>query len=71
MTTKLNVSVKLLVQLFHTKKTFLVYSIDEKTNTITDYIITNDLTRYFRKEHNHFKLIDIIKPQVTNLTIKL
>ena len=71
MTTTLNISIKLLVQLFNTKKTFLVYSVDEKTNTITDYVITNDLTRYFRKHHNHFKLIDIIKPQVTNLTIKL
>ena len=71
MNTTLNISIKLLVQLIHTKKTFLIYSIDEKTNTITDYVISNDLTRYFRKQHNHFKLIDVIKPQVTNLTIKL
>ena len=58
MNTTLNISIKLLIQLINTKKTFLIYSIDEKTNTITDYIITNDMTRYFRKQHHHFKLID-------------
>ena len=64
----IKVSVQLLIQLTKTKKAFLIYNIEN--NEITDYIITSDLIRY-RSNYDKFVLVDVIKPQVTNLTIKL
>ena len=66
----INISIKLLLQLINTKKVFLMYDIDNKDNTITNHIISNDLIRY-RKSYDKFVLIETIKPQITNLTIKL
>jgi hypothetical protein len=68
MNKSIKVSVKLLLQLIKTSKVFLIYN--EQDNSVTDYIITNDLIRY-RKSYDKFVLIETIKPQITNLTIKL
>ncbi len=68
MNNTIKVSIKLLIQLIKTKKAFLIYNIEN--NEITDYIITSDLIRY-RSSYQKFALVDVIKPQVTNLTIKL
>ena len=70
MNNTLNISIKLLLQLINTKKVFLMYDLDTKDNSITNHIISNDLIRY-RRSYDKFVLIETIKPQITNLTIKL
>jgi len=68
MKTNIKVPVKLLLQLINTKKVFLMY--DVKDGTITNYILSNDLIRY-RNSYQHFKLTEVIQPQIKNLTIQL
>lgn len=62
------INLTLLLKLSKTKKAFILFNIEN--NKITDYIFTNDLTRY-RLKYQTFKLVEIIKPQINKLTIKL
>ena len=65
---KYQVSIKFLLQLSKTKKAFLLF--DHKDGKITNYIFTNDLTRY-RNLFDSWKLNEIIQPQLSTLTIEL
>ena len=51
-------------------ETKITINLDTKDNSITNHIISNDLIRY-RRSYDKFVLIETIKPQITNLTIKL
>ena len=62
------ISLSLLLKLSKTKKCFLCFNAEN--NTIKEYILTNDLTRY-RLKYDTFKLVEIIKPNLKNLTIQL
>ena len=62
------INLTLLLKLSKTKKCFLCFN--TKNNLITDYIFTNDLTRY-RLKYYTFKLVEIIKPGIEKLTIQL
>jgi hypothetical protein len=65
---KYQVSIKFLLQLSKTKKAFLLF--DHKEGKITNYIFTNDLTRY-RNLFDSWKLNEIIQPQLLTLTIEI
>jgi hypothetical protein len=62
------ISLTLLLKLSKTKKVFILFNIEN--NTIKEFIFTNDLTRY-RLKYDTFKLVEIIKPNLKNLTIEL
>ena len=62
------ISLTLLLKLSKTKKVFILFNIEN--NTIKEFIFTNDLTRY-RLKYDTFKLVEIIKPNLKNLTIQL
>lgn len=68
MNNKYQVSIKFLLQLSKTKKAFLLF--DHKDGKITNYIFTNDLTRY-RNLFDSWKLNEIIQPQILTLTIEI
>ena len=65
---KYQVSIKFLLQLSKTKKAFVLF--DHKNGKITNYIFTNDLTRY-RNLFDSWKLNEIIQPQLLTLTIEI
>ena len=54
---KIKVTFRLLANLHLTKKPFLMYDIDTKSNRITAYKLTSDLQRY-RKKFNRFILVE-------------
>ena len=62
------ISLSLLLKLSKTKKVFILFNVEN--NKITDYIFTNDLTRY-RLKYQSFKLVEIIKPSINKLTIEI
>jgi len=62
------ISLSLLLKLNKTKKCFLCFNTEN--NTIKEYILTNDLTRY-RLKYQSFKLVEIIKPSINKLTIEM
>ena len=62
------ISLSLLLKLSNTKKCFLCFNVEN--NTIKEYILTNDLTRY-RLKYQSFKLVEIIKPGLNKLTIEI
>jgi len=68
MTNKYKISLTLLLKLSNTKKVFILFNVEN--NKITDYIFTNDLTRY-RLKYQTFKLVEIIKPGLNKLTIEM
>ena len=68
MTNNYKISLSLLLKLSNTKKAFILFNVEN--NTINEYILTNDLTRY-RLKYQSFKLVEIIKPQTTGLTIEI
>lgn len=68
MNNKYKVSIKFLLQLSKTKKAFLLF--DQDNMKITNYIFTNDLTRY-RLKYQTFKLVEVVKPSIKKLTIEL
>ena len=65
---KYQVSIKFLLQLSKTKKAFLLF--DHENGKITNYIFTNDLTRY-RNLFDSWKLNEIIQSQLSTLTIEM
>ena len=65
---KYKVSIKFLLKLSKTKKAFVLFNYENET--IKDYIFTNDLTRY-RLKYQTFKLVEIVKPQITKLKIEI
>jgi len=62
------INLTLLLKLSKTKKVFILFNVEN--NTIKEFIFTNDLTRY-RLKYDTFKLVEIIKPNLKNLTIQL
>ena len=62
------INLTLLLKLSKTKKVFILFNVEN--NTIKEFIFTNDLTRY-RLKYDTFKLVEIIKPNLKNLTIEL
>ena len=62
------INLTLLIKLSKTKKVFILFNVEN--NNIKEYIFTNDLTRY-RLKYDTFKLVEIIKPNLKNLTIQL
>lgn len=62
------ISLSLLLKLSKTKKCFLCFNVEN--NTITEYTLTNDLTRH-RLKYQTFKLVEIIKPSINKLTIEI
>ena len=65
---KYKVSIKFLLQLSKTKKAFILFN--HQDGKITNYIFTNDLTRY-RNLFDSWKLNEIIQPQLLTLTIEI
>ena len=68
MTNTYKINLTLLFKLSNTKKAFILFNIEN--NTIKEYILTNDLTRY-RLKYQTFKLVEIIKPNLKKLTIEI
>lgn len=68
MTNNYKISLTLLIKLSKTKKVFILFNVEN--NNIKEYIFTNDLTRW-RLKYDTFKLVEIIKPNLKNLTIEL
>ena len=68
MTNTYKISLSLLLKLSKTKKVFILFNVEN--NTIKEYIFTNDLTRW-RLKYDTFKLVEIIKPNLKNLTIEI
>lgn len=62
------ISLSLLLKLSKTKKCFFLFNVEN--NTVKEYILTNDLTRW-RLKYQNFKLIEIIKPGIEKLTIEI
>jgi stringent starvation protein B len=62
------ISLTLLLKLSKTKKTFICFNVENQK--ITEFVLTNDLIR-FRNRYNSFKLVEIIKPNLKNLTIEI
>ena len=61
---KINLSASYLIS--KSKKVFILFNVEN--NIITQYKLTNDLTRY-RLNYQHFRLLEITKLNLT--TIKL
>jgi len=68
MTNTYKINLTLLFKLSNTKKAFILFNVEN--NTIKEYILTNDLTRY-RLKYQTFKLVEIIKPNLKKLTIEI
>ena len=68
MTNTYKISLSLLLKLSKTKKCFFLFNVEN--NTVKEYILTNDLTRW-RLKYQNFKLIEIIKPGIEKLTIEI
>ena len=68
MTNNYKISLTLLLKLSKTKKTFICFNVENQK--ITEFVLTNDLIR-FRNRYNSFKLVEIIKPNLKNLTIEI
>ena len=62
------ISLSLLLKLSKTKKCFFLFNVEN--NTVKEYILTNDLTRW-RLKYQNFKLVEIIKPGLNKLTIEI
>ena len=62
------ISLTLLLKLSKTKKTFICFNLEQ--DKITDFVLTNDLIR-FKNKYNRFKLVEIIKHNIKNLTIEI
>ena len=60
----------LALKIHTSKKDFFLYKLDDN-NLISNFILTNDLTRYRLKFDNNFKLVSDLKPQVDAFTIEL
>ena len=60
MYTTINCNILTAYKISKSKKAFFLYDIDKETNSIKNYILTNDLRRY-RKQYESFKLVEIIK----------
>lgn len=50
----------------NSKKTFLVYNIDEQ-NKVINFRLTDDLKRYYNKDFTNFKLVEILKRKSNKL----
>lgn len=55
----------------NSKKTFILYRLNEEGNRIIDFILTDNLSRFRSKYNNKFKLVTDIKKAIKNLTIQL
>jgi hypothetical protein len=68
MTNNYKISLTLLIKLSKTKKTFICFNVENQK--IKEFVLTNDLIR-FRNSYNTFKLVEIIKPKLSKLTIEI
>ena len=50
----------------NSKKTFFVYNLD-KNNKVLNFVLTENLHRYYKKGYTNFKLIEIIKRKSNKL----
>jgi hypothetical protein len=66
----MKINIKTAVQIQKSKKDFFIYEV--KNKQINNYIFTNDLYRHRHKygKNSKFILVDILKKQTNNLTIK-
>lgn len=62
----INCSILIAYKISKSKKSFFLYDIDEETNSIKNYILTNDLRRY-RKQYESFKLVEIIQTNINTI----
>ena len=68
----INLSTSAARQIIKSDKTFLMYRLSPDTNTVVDYILTNNLSRFRDQYNNKFKLVTDIKKQLeTNNKIEL
>lgn len=51
-------------RILNSRKDFILLNIDSN-NKITDYRLTNDLTK-FRSHYETFRLVEVIKKQINN-----
>jgi hypothetical protein len=67
----MNINILKAVQIYTTKKDFIVYTIEN--NKINKMILTNDLTRHRKKFgiNSKFMLTDIIKKELRIININL
>ena len=55
----------------NSKKTFILYRLNDEGDRIIDFILTDNLSRFRNKYNNKFKLVTDIKKAIKNLTIQL
>ena len=55
----------------NSKKTFILYRLNDEGNRIIDFILTDNLSRFRNQYNNKFKLVTDIKKAIKNLTIQL
>jgi len=67
----MKISIKIALQINKSNKDFLIYTI--KNNTFDNMKFTNDLYRHRNSfgTNSKFILVDVLKKQTNNLTIKL
>jgi hypothetical protein len=67
----IKINLPLLLRIEMSSKDFFIY--DVKNKQINNYIFTNDLYRHRHKygKNSKFILVDVLKKQTKNLTIKL
>jgi len=51
--------------ILRSNKDFICYNVN-KNNKVIDYVITNDLKRYYNKDFKHFKCITDIQKHILN-----
>jgi hypothetical protein len=67
---KASATLKTKIKILQSNKDFICFNLSN--NKIDNYILTNDLKRYYGKEFKHFRLLDDIRKNIikNNLDIK-
>lgn len=55
------------LKIMNTKKDFVVFTLDD--NKVKGMILTNDLHRHYRAGKNNFRLTEVIKQEIKQITI--
>lgn len=61
------ISLNKALRIIYTNKTFVCFNLD-KNNNVKEYVCTNDLHRYYKKEYSNFRLVSIAKQNFLNNT---
>lgn len=53
------------------KKTFILYRLNQQQDKIVDFVLTDNLSRFRDRYNNKFRLVTDIKKNIKNFTINL